>query len=154
MWNVFVILQSTWSYYIFFTSYLPEEVTKQGSRLLAPGSYLLADTFQLLPMKRNGPFCGEEKRFQGTMTRDEVTLSLSDATEWRTKTEVNWKSMYKNYERVSSLLSQIRTSNLVRRIKINILCYRYELRVKWFNNIIIIYHHKPINIIFIRNTST
>lgn len=43
------------------------------------GSYLLADTFQLFLMKRNRPFCGEEKRFQRTMTRDEVALSLLDA---------------------------------------------------------------------------
>lgn len=43
-------------------------------------------------MKRNGPFCGEEKRFQGTLTRDEVALSLSDARKWRSKSELTCNS--------------------------------------------------------------
>lgn len=65
---------------------------KQGSRLFPPGSYLLADTFQLFLMKRNGPFCGEEKRFQRTMTRAEVALSLSDAWKWRAKSDLTCNS--------------------------------------------------------------
>lgn len=101
----------------FFISFLPWEAAKRGSRLYPPGSYLLANTFQLFLMKRNGPFCGEEKRFQGTMTRDEVALSLSDARVWRAKSELTCNSSKHAYK--STLLTTYTCMHLL----------RYDMRV-------------------------
>lgn len=75
-----------------FISFPVKKAAKQVSRLFPSRELFACRHFSVFLMKRNGPFCGEEKFFQRTMTRDEVALTPSDAPEWQAKSDLTCNS--------------------------------------------------------------